>query len=62
MILIIYFLEHNYDPRFENEESTVREKSVDLSDMSPIEGDEEEMKEDKGFKIWTPNKLLAPNY
>ena len=41
MFLIIYFLKHNYEPRFENEESTDREKSVYLSDMPPLEGDEE---------------------
>ena len=34
-----YVLKHNYDPRFENEESTEREKSGDLSDMLPLEGD-----------------------
>ena len=30
-----------------------------LSDMSPIEGDEEEINERKGLKILTLNKLLA---
>ena len=28
------------------------------SGMPPIEGDDEEVKEGKGFKILTPNKLL----
>ena len=47
------FLEtYNYDNWFENEES------VDLSDMPPLEGDEEEVKEGKGLKILTPKKLL----
>ena len=27
--------------------------------MSPLEGDEEEAKEEQGVKILTPNKLLA---
>ena len=44
---------------FENEESTDKEKSVDLSDMPPLEGDEEEVKEGKGLRILTPNKLLT---
>ena len=47
------FLEtYNCDNWFENEES------VDLSDMPPLEGDEEEVKEGKGLKILTPKKLL----
>ena len=48
------FLEaYNYDARFE------KEKSVDLSDMPALEGDEEEVKEGKGLKILTPNKLFT---
>ena len=41
----------------DEEESTDKEESVDLSDMPPLEGDEE-VKEGKGIKISTPNKLL----
>ena len=43
IILLIYFLKHiiMIDVWFENEESTYKEESVDLSDMSPLEGDEE---------------------
>ena len=50
---------YNYNIWFENEESddTTSRKS-DLSDMPPIEGDKEEVKEGKGLKILTPNKLL----
>ena len=54
---------YNYNIWFENEESddTTSRKS-DLSDMPPIEGDKEEVKEGKGLKILTPNKLLiSPN-
>ena len=53
MILILYFLKHNYDDWFENEESTEttresdKEESVSLSDMPPIEGDEDEVKKGK---------------
>ena len=41
-----------------NKESTDEEESVYLSDMPPLEGDEE-VKEGKGLKILTPNKLLT---
>ena len=40
------------------EESTDKEESIDLFDIPPIEGDEE-VKEEKGLKILTPNKLLT---
>ena len=30
-----------------------------LPSMPPLERDEEEAKEGKGLKIWTPNKLLT---
>ena len=36
----------------------VIKNSVDLSDMPPLEDDEEEVKEGIGLKISTPNKLL----
>ena len=53
------FLEpHNYDDWSENEESTDKEESLDLSDMPPLEGDRKVVKEGKGLKILTPNKLL----
>ena len=62
MILISYFLKHNYDVWFENkessdkEESTDKKKSTDLPPMPVLEGDE--IKEGKGIKILTPSKLL----
>ena len=40
------------------EESTDKEESIDLYDMPLLEGDEE-VKEVKGLKILTPNKLLT---
>ena len=52
----------NYDLCPENEKSTDKKdlndksESVDLSDMPPMEGDEEEIKE-KWLKLLTPNKL-----
>ena len=47
MILLIHFLKHNYDVWFENKESTHQKESVDLSDISPLECDEEKVKEGK---------------
>ena len=38
---------------------TKKEESVDLSEMTPLECDEEELKEGKGLIILTPNKLLT---
>ena len=32
-----YFFKHNYDDCSENKESTDKEKSIDLSDMPPLE-------------------------
>ena len=32
---------------------------IDIPDIPPLEGDEEEVKEGTGLKILTPNKLLA---
>ena len=59
------FLEtYNYDVWFENQESSDtkrksdKEESVDLSYMPSLEGDEE-VKEGKGLKNLTPNKLLT---
>ena len=64
MILLIYLLKHNYKDWFKNEElgdtarKSDKEESVDLSDIEPLEYDEE-VKEGKGLKILTPNKLLT---
>ena len=48
----LFFESYNYDFWFENEESTVitsrksdKEESIDVSDMSPLEGDEEVKRE-----------------
>ena len=59
MILLIYFLKHSYDLWFQNEQSTDKEESLDLSDMVPLEGDEEEVRQGEGIKILTQNKLLT---
>ena len=55
IILLIYFLKHNYDSWFQNKESydttsrkSDKEESTDLSDMLPLGGDEE-VKEGKGL-------------
>ena len=56
---------YNYNDWYKNVESSDKEKLsdkeelVDLSDMPPLEGDEEEVKEGKGLKNLTPNKSLA---
>ena len=41
MILIMYFLKHNYNDWFENKESndTARERDKEESVMPPLEGD-----------------------
>ena len=49
---------YNYDDWFDIKESTDKEESVDLSNMSPLEGDEK-VKERKEIKVLTPNKLLT---
>ena len=55
----LFLKTYNYDLWFKNEELTDREESVDLSDMPALEGDEKEVKEEKGLKISTPNKSLT---
>ena len=49
----------NEEESTDKEELTNKEESVDLSEMPPLEGDEEEVKEGKGLKILTLNKLLT---
>ena len=61
------FLEtYNYNVWLENEELTnttseksYKEESVDLSDMSPLEDDEEKLKKEKVLTNWNLNKLLT---
>ena len=44
----------------ENEEGSAdKEESEDLSLLLPLEADEEDVKEGKGLKIVSPNKLLT---
>ena len=61
MILIMYFLKHNYNDWFENKESTdnTRERDKEESVMPPLEGDEEEVKEGKILTFLILNKLLT---
>ena len=33
--------------------------SINIPDMPPLEGDKEEVKEEKGLKVLTPNRLLT---
>ena len=55
----------NKEKSIDEEESTNKkewsdkEESVAFSDMPPLGGDEEEVKEGKGLKILTPNRLLT---
>ena len=56
MILLIYFLKHNYEDWLKNKESagttrkSNKEEYVDSSDMPQLEGDEE-VKEENRSKI-----------
>ena len=50
---------YNYNEWLENVELSDKEESVDLSDMPPLEPDEEEVREGKGLKTSTPNTLLT---
>ena len=43
-------------PPLEGDDS---DKFIDIPDISLLEADEEELKERKGLKILTPNKLLT---
>ena len=48
-----------YDYSVWSEESTDKEESTVIPPMPPLEGDEKEVKEGKGLKVLTPNKLLT---
>ena len=52
---------YNYNNWFKKEESvdTTRKSDKEESDIPPLEGDEEEVKEGQGLTILTPNKLLT---
>ena len=52
----LFLKTYNYDDWFKNEESTGKKESIDLSDTPSLVGDEE-VKEEKGLKTLTPNKL-----
>ena len=45
--------------RLTQRDKSDKEEPVDLSDMSALENDEEEVKEGKVLKILTPNKLFT---
>ena len=52
------------DPKYDPTNLTLSEYDYsgwykELDDLPPLEGDEEEVKEEKELKILTPNKLLA---
>ena len=58
------FLEGNnynewFDIQDEKESDEKKTLEGDISNMPPLEGDEEEAKAGKGLKILTPNKLLT---
>ena len=48
-----------FDLYLYKDEDENKEKSTDEPPMPPLKGDEEEIKEGKGLKILTPNKLLT---
>ena len=41
------------------DESSDKDESLDLSEIEPLEGDNEEVKEKKGLKFLTQNKLIT---
>ena len=49
----------NEEELSDKKELADKEETVDLSDVLPLEGDEEEVKGGKGLKVLTPNKLLT---
>ena len=58
MILLISFLKHIFDDWLENNESTNTTAKSHLSPMPALKG-AEEVKEGKGLKILTPDKLFT---
>ena len=58
MILLISFLKHIFDDWLENNESTDTTTKSHLPPM-PVLEEAEEVKEGKGLKILTPNKLFT---
>ena len=54
----LFIAGYNYNDWYENVESFNKKEFVYLSDMPPLEGDEEKVKEGKRLQILTPNKLL----
>ena len=49
---------YNYNDWYENVESSDKEESVDLSDMSPLEGDEEEVKKRKRINKFNSKQII----
>ena len=57
----LFLKAYMYEPWLKNEESTGKEESVDLSDMSLLKVDEEEVKYYIIYMIRNP-KILFPNF
>ena len=53
--------EYDYSRWFrkKSDDVTLKNDKKELDEWPPLEGDEEEVKEEKGIKILTPNKLLT---
>ena len=49
----------NKEESIDKEESADKGESVDLSDLLPLESDKEKVREGKGIKILTPDKLFT---
>ena len=66
-ILLIYFLKHiitiswleNKEAADTTSRKSDKEKPVDLSNMTLLQGNKEQVKEGKELKIFTPNNLLT---
>ena len=52
---------YDYDKLYNKtlDDSDDSDEFIDIPDMPPLEGDEEEVKERKGLKLLTPNKLFT---
>ena len=58
LILLSYFLKHITMPSLKMKNRLIQQQKSDIPSMAPLEQDDE-VKEGKGLKFLTPNKLLT---